>query len=131
MQIDCDLAMSIWSALSGSMLGVRFGRQQVLFPWTKGFLFWCSTKDFGIRRGAEHRDGARPDDDTGSDHSYRSERTLEKAWRVALRILLNFGMSCYLSTLVRHNLDPDLSPHFPRFRPLVQVPCSPITTSVR
>lgn len=25
----------------------------------------------------------------------------------------------------------DLSPHFPRFRPLAQVPCSPITTSVR
>jgi len=83
MRIACDLLMSIWSALNGSMLGVRFGRQQVLFPWTKGFLFWCSTKDFGIRRGAEHRGRARPDDDTGSDHSYRNESTLDKAWLIA------------------------------------------------
>ena len=38
-----------------------------------------------------------------------------------------FGVD--LDTVARQ--EPDLSPHFPRFRPLVQVPCSPITTSVR
>ena len=62
-----------------------------------------------------------------------NDLTGDTKWRVEamdyiplrLQEKLNVGKKCL--TVV----EPDLSPHFPRFRPLAQVPCSQVTTSVR
>ena len=58
-----------------------------------------------------------------------------KLSEATIKFLENGRMKPSARTVLRlmnvPSLGPDLSPHFPRFRPLAQVPCSPITTLVR